>query len=317
MPTSAEESPTRDPWIVFVRTENPEAVERAAGQRGLRDAKGVGFVFHDDEKAQRLASQLTRAGYIVVYGPEQKVAAEEGIDCSHSHPPSVPTLPCGAEEDSKLSKAQRAKLEREVWAKTPFENRTKHGRDRAILTGEFNPKANKFFTVRPLSSFTDDELRQMSGTSMAAEAPFATTERDPKVVDAGKKWGNMSNARKVYDALQESCNKESQEVFLVIPLDLHGDPCSPPVEIARGQRDRVNVDASDVMRPVITSNCSGFVVVHNHPSGHAKPSDADRSLTKNIQKAAKPYAPVTMIDHVIVGRHEFYSIVEDKLYRVK
>ena len=312
---SSAASPTPEPWIVYVRTTNPGAVERAAGMRGLHDRNGVGFSFYDDEKAQQLASRLTKAGFIVIFGPEPKVAAEHGVDCSHSHPASVPTRPCGSEErGGVISASERSKLERAAWRKTPKSEKAVVHRQRVVMVDEAYVAVDKL---------TYGQLMERSGrasktrSSEANEAPFATTERDPKVVDAGKKWGNMSNAKAVYEALQESLNKESQEVFLVIPVDLHGDPVSPPVEVARGQRDRVTVDASDVMRPVITSNCSGFIVVHNHPSGAAKPSQADRSLTKNIQQAAKPYQPVVMIDHVIVGRREYYSIVEDKLYRTK
>lgn len=276
----AEESPTREPWIVFVRTSEPAEVERRAGMRGQRTAHGVGFALWDDQRAASLARTLTRAGYIVTYGPEASVAAETGViagDCDHAHPPSVPTTPC------KLSRSERAKYRK--------------------------------IALEKVKTMSDTELSAYA-PQQATEAPFASVERDPKLVDEGKKYGNASNARAVYDMVQEQLNKESQEVFLVIPVDLHGDPLCPPVEVARGQRDRVSVDASDVMRPVIAHNASGFVVIHNHPSGLAKPSDADRRLTKTIQKSAKTFEPVVMIDHVIIGRRQYYSIVEDKHYKV-
>jgi hypothetical protein len=296
----AEESPIKDPWIVFVRTDEPEKVEREAGMRGTRAAGGVGFVFYDDEKASALARHLTKKGYIVTYGPEEKVAAERA-----------------AQERTGVIREEspraRAKLENLAWKKTPQKMRARINQQRVILVEDTYVSLSAMEPAA-LRAYTHGKPGRRGG---AEEAPFVTTDRDPKVVDAGKRWGNMSSPRKIYDALQESMNKESQEVFLVIPLDLHADPLSPPVEIARGQRDRVSVDASDVMRPVITSNCSGFVVAHNHPSGHAKPSGADISLTKNIRAAAKPYAPVTMLDHVVIGRREFYSICEGKLYLVR
>ena len=311
---AAEESPTRDPWVVAVKTTEPEKVQRLAGIRGEvrhleKGGSRVLFTFYDDELSRSLASRLTRAGYVVTWGPEKSIAAEEGA-------PTVVGL------ESSLSKAERAKLEREVWKKTPISNRTRSGHQRAILTGKLDLHATppEYFVVRPLASFSDAELRRLAGhgqQSHAAEAPFTAPERNPKDVDAGKKYGTAKDARAVYDMLHEQLNKESQEVFLVLPLDLHGDLLCPPVEVARGQRDRVSVDPSDVLRSVIETNASGFIVIHNHPSGHSKPSDADRDLTKRLRKAATPFEPVVLVDHVIIGRREYYSISEDRHYKVK
>jgi DNA repair protein RadC len=41
-------------------------------------------------------------------------------------------------------------------------------------------------------------------------------------------------------------------------------------------------------------------MMHNHPSGDPTPSEADLSMTKEIQKGCK-YLGLTLHDHVIVG----------------
>ena len=41
-------------------------------------------------------------------------------------------------------------------------------------------------------------------------------------------------------------------------------------------------------------------MVHNHPSGDPTPSEADLSMTKEIQKGCK-YLGLTLHDHIIVG----------------
>lgn len=147
---------------------------------------------------------------------------------------------------------------------------------------------------------------------------FATVERDTKLVDKARALGEVSDARKVYDLLEAQYAKESQEVFLCLPVDLRGQLLCPPVEIARGQRDRVSIDVSDVLRPVIATNAQGFVVTHGHPSGHATPSAADKSLTKHIKESAKIALPEVMfIDHVVIGRREYYSFTEGRLFKVK
>lgn len=151
---------------------------------------------------------------------------------------------------------------------------------------------------------------------------YATNNRDPKEVERGRALGTAVTPRQVYDLVAPAIAKENQEVFLVLPLDLRGQLLSRPVEIARGQRDRVAIDPSDVFRPVVVHNAKGFVVVHCHPSGVARPSQADRHLTAAIETAT-PIAlggDVAFVDHVIVAstgkRGEYYSFRENTVHKV-
>jgi DNA repair protein RadC len=151
---------------------------------------------------------------------------------------------------------------------------------------------------------------------------YATNNRDPKEVERGRALGTAVTPRQVYDLVAPAIAKENQEVFLVLPLDLRGQLLSRPVEIARGQRDRVAIDPSDVFRPVVVHNAKGFVVVHCHPSGVARPSQADRHLTAAIETAT-PIAlggDVAFVDHVIVSstgkRGEYYSFRENTVHKV-
>jgi DNA repair protein RadC len=140
-------------------------------------------------------------------------------------------------------------------------------------------------------------------------------DRDTSELAKGKKLGKACTPQEIYKLVRDPLEKESQEVFLVIPLDLHGELISRPVEVARGQRDRVSIGISDVMRPVAQTNAKGFVVVHNHPSGHARPSPKDKELTDTIRKHTFP--DVTFLDHIVVGSAEFFSFTENKLYKVR
>ena len=47
-------------------------------------------------------------------------------------------------------------------------------------------------------------------------------------------------------------------------------------------------------------NASALILIHNHPSGDATPSEADLSMTKEIHKGCR-YLGLTLHDHIIVG----------------
>lgn len=169
---------------------------------------------------------------------------------------------------------------------------------------------------------------------------YATIPRDPAEVDRGRALGVARSPRAVYDMISPTIAKESQEVFLVLPVDLRGQPLSRPVEIARGQRDRVHVDPSDVFRPlvdsngkvfrpVVASNAKGFILIHIHPSGHATPSPADRDLTARLEKGTLELwgdgegsePSVKFLDHVILARSarrgEYFSFRDGKVREVR
>jgi len=150
----------------------------------------------------------------------------------------------------------------------------------------------------------------------AAEVPVAKIVRDEAALAASKATSPepIESDRDAYLLLREKMKSEAQEVFVVLCIDLNRQ-LQYYVEVARGQRDRVVLDVTDVMRTVVTSNCHGFIVAHNHPSGEAKPSDADRELTERIRAAASPFSAV-FVDHIVVGDGQWYSFTDEKLKKL-
>jgi hypothetical protein len=221
-------------------------------------------------------------------------AAEDAHDCSHAHPSSVPTTPC----PDPSAHVRLDTEDVEIHAR---------GRKTTLRAGERGGRKVTIACERAVSSGAAKE-----------NAPYDRVTRDPKEVEEGRALGPAKSATDVYRIVGPSLSKESQEVFLVLPVDLRGQLLSKPVEVARGQRDRVTVDKSDVFAPVITKKAMGFVVVHVHPSGHVKPSPEDKRLTAALCKAVEEGAldsDVKFVDHVIVAssakRGEFYSFREN------
>ena len=56
----------------------------------------------------------------------------------------------------------------------------------------------------------------------------------------------------------------------------------------------------EIFRPVLIIGAYGFILMHNHPSGDANPSEADTRLTRRLAEAAG-ILQVGLLDHVIVG----------------
>ena len=75
---------------------------------------------------------------------------------------------------------------------------------------------------------------------------------------------------------------------------------------AKGTVDHVPVYPREVARRALELNASAIILVHNHPSGDPTPSEADVTMTRQIELACQAIG-VVVHDHVIVGKGEELS----------
>ena len=80
-------------------------------------------------------------------------------------------------------------------------------------------------------------------------------------------------------------------------------------ELFRGTLDSASVYPREVLKRALAHNAAALILAHNHPSGVAEPSQADRQLTQRL-KDALALIDVRVLDHFIVGDGEPLSMAE-------
>jgi len=80
-------------------------------------------------------------------------------------------------------------------------------------------------------------------------------------------------------------------------------------ELFRGTLAQTSVYPREVIREAMAWNAGGVILYHNHPSGSAEPSVADRTLTTALQTALQ-YIDVIVLDHIIVTAGKCLSFAE-------
>jgi len=80
--------------------------------------------------------------------------------------------------------------------------------------------------------------------------------------------------------------------------------------IGTGIIDRLLITPREVFKQAILKCAKSMVLVHNHPSGVAKPSSNDLELTKRLIVCGR-ILDIKIEDHVIIGKDEYYSIREN------
>ncbi|MBK3493436.1 DNA repair protein RadC [Viridibacillus sp. YIM B01967] len=69
------------------------------------------------------------------------------------------------------------------------------------------------------------------------------------------------------------------------------------------------VHPREIFREAVKRSAASIICAHNHPSGNPAPSPEDIEVTKRIQEAGYIMG-IELLDHVIIGDHQFISLKE-------
>ena len=72
------------------------------------------------------------------------------------------------------------------------------------------------------------------------------------------------------------------------------------------------VDPKIIFKKALDNLASGMILVHNHPSGNLKPSQADIQLTKKL-KTSGELLEIPIYDHIIFTDHGYYSFSDQSM----
>ncbi len=99
------------------------------------------------------------------------------------------------------------------------------------------------------------------------------------------------------------------EQFRVIFLDAQNRIIDVET-IQEGIVNQAVVYPRKVLENALKRKASAIILLHNHPSGHIRPSDADIRLTRTIMETAKAL-DILVHDHIIIGENRFFSFREE------
>ncbi|KHN49533.1 RadC family protein [Pectobacterium fontis] len=99
-----------------------------------------------------------------------------------------------------------------------------------------------------------------------------------------------------------------REVFMVLYLDNQHRLIEKEI-IALGGINSTEVHPREILKASLRHNAAAVILAHNHPSGCAEPSQADRHITDKL-KDALSQLDVRVLDHLVVGGAEVVSFAE-------
>lgn len=81
-------------------------------------------------------------------------------------------------------------------------------------------------------------------------------------------------------------------------------------EVSRGTMTDAYCSPASIFQRVLLTGASGFIIVHNHPSGNIYPSQTDNDTFNNIRKLSK-MMNLDFLDSIIIGDGNTYSYSDE------
>ena len=107
---------------------------------------------------------------------------------------------------------------------------------------------------------------------------------------------------------QHSLAAKEHEVFGVIFLD-NQQRVRSTAELFTGTVDAASVYPREVVKKALAENATAVILYHNHPSGVAEPSQADRRITRRLTDALA-LVDIKVLDHFVVSFEDVVSFAE-------
>lgn len=86
-------------------------------------------------------------------------------------------------------------------------------------------------------------------------------------------------------------------------------------KLSEGGTAIVSIDKKETAKVALDAMANAVILVHNHPNGNSKPSQADIRATDEIRRALATL-DIHLLDHIVLGEGEYYSFNEEKVSKI-
>lgn len=119
----------------------------------------------------------------------------------------------------------------------------------------------------------------------------------------------ISSSRDAYEQIQPYLLDLSHEEFWLLLLN-RANEVIKPVQVSQGGVSGTVADPKIIFKFAIENLSSAIILVHNHPSGNLKPSEADKELTRRLSAVGK-LMEIPVLDHLIFTDGGYLSFADE------
>ncbi len=165
-----------------------------------------------------------------------------------------------------------------------------------------------------LGHFSLSDLKKFKGIGEAKAINIAAAlelGRRRKEANSEKVESPITSSKDVYMRFSNLFLELKTENFAIALLN-RANKVMQHFVISTGGVSGTVADPRVILKPCIELQASGLILMHNHPSGNLKPSQADIDLTNKI-KGATQFIDIKLFDHLIFTDTGYFSFADEGL----
>lgn len=171
----------------------------------------------------------------------------------------------------------------------------------------------RFDGLPQLMAASHHELTQIDGisenTATALKAISAISLRTVKQEIMRKPI--LNNWTRLMDYCYAAMAHEKKEHFRILFMNKKNELIADEAQ-GSGTVDHTPAYPREIMKRALEHGATAMILLHNHPSGDPKPSQADIDMTGAIIRAAEPFT-IVVHDHVIISKSGYFSFKNEGL----
>jgi DNA repair protein RadC len=171
----------------------------------------------------------------------------------------------------------------------------------------------RFGSLRELYAAPVAELEGVLGLGHAKIAQFkAVIELSKRYLTEGfQNRPYVESSKDILKLLYQEMRDLDQEIFKVVLLNGQNHVLKIE-EVTKGTLTSARVYPREILKVAFRYSAAALVLVHNHPSGVAKPSEDDKEITRDIVFACG-LVGLKVHDHIVIGDNDKFSFADKGL----
>lgn len=173
-----------------------------------------------------------------------------------------------------------------------------------------NIKANKFNNLRFLQELSINELKEIPGIgkikAIQLKAVGEITKRISKPLT--DKQIKIVKESDIINLFMSELQNEKNEILKIVMLNSK-NIIQKISTIAVGNENNITTNIKTIFAEPIKLQIPKIILLHNHPSGDAEPSNVDILFTKKIENVAK-MLDIQLLAHIIIGDGTYQNILD-------
>ncbi|WP_217522790.1 RadC family protein [Vibrio metschnikovii] len=165
-------------------------------------------------------------------------------------------------------------------------------------------------SLRALFSASKDQFCAHKGLGEAKfvqlQAVLEMTQR--YLAETLKRGDALTSPQQTKLYLTSVLRDRHREAFYILFLDNQHRVIQDEI-LFEGTIDAASVYPREVVKRALQLNAAALILAHNHPSGIAEPSQADRRITQRLVDALQ-LVDIRVLDHFVIGDGEVVSFAE-------